>query len=113
MIARIGPKKPRRFYVAEWIEASGLSYDAIGGRLDPPLARNTVWRWVNEPWRLNPEKMAALAAAIQIEPQDFWRPPPPKGEPERPSVDRMLEDADPELYQTAVDIVQRLTRRAS
>jgi hypothetical protein len=113
MVPRIGSSRPRRFFVEQWVDASGLSYEAIGLRLDPPVARNTVWRWVKEPWRLNPEKMAALAAAIGVEPQDFWRLPPPKDEPPRPSVDRMLEDADPELFQTAVDIVQRLTRRAS
>lgn len=90
------------------MEKAGVGFEELGGRFDPPVSRTTVWRWVKEPHRLNPGKIAALAHALGLdEPDDLWR------DPKRPSIDALLRDAPDDLYQTAVDIVTRLTRNAS
>ncbi len=90
------------------MEHLGLSYEQIGNRLDPPVSRTTVWRWVHEQWRLNPEKMAALAEAMNLSgASDLYR------RPERPSMDALANTMSDELYQTALDIVRRLAKQAS
>lgn len=108
MVTRIGKKKPPRLYIDEWIAAKELDHTKVGQRMEPPVSRTTVWRWVNEPWRLNPEKMAALADAIGLEsPTMLWY------SPDRPSADALLARATDDVHRTVIDIVERLTRRAS
>jgi hypothetical protein len=105
MVTRIGPRRPRRLYVKEWMDFKGLSDEQVGNRLD--RARETIWRWRTEQHRLNPEKLAELASALDIEPQDFYRPP------QRPSLDAIVESAPDDLRNTAIDIVRRLVGKAS
>lgn len=95
-------------YITEHREAAGLTLDQVGGRVG--VERNTVWRWENDQKRLNPIKIASLAHAIGVEPEDFWRPPVTK---ERPSLDAIAKDATDTLHQTLVDVVRRLARQAS
>ncbi len=105
MVTRIRRGARPHLYIREWREARALSLDALAGRLD--VERNTIWRWENEQHRLNPDKIAALAAAFDIEPSELWGPPG------RRSIDAMLADAPDDLRDTAADIVSRLTKRVS
>ena len=109
MVTRIGQgrRKARRLFLEEWMEAKDITPEALGLRFDPPVSRTTVWRWIREPHRLNPEKMAAFAEALGIQPEDLWR------SPNRPSVDALLANSSDDLYRTALDIVARLTNKAS
>jgi hypothetical protein len=105
MVTRIGSGRRAHLYVREWIEFRGLSDETVGNRLG--RARETIWRWRTEQHRLNPEKLAELASALDIEPQDFFRPP------SRPSIDALVESAPDDLRNTALDIVRRLVGRKS
>jgi transcriptional regulator with XRE-family HTH domain len=105
MVTDIRKGSRPHLYIREWIDHFGLSDDAVAGRVG--RARETIWRWANEQHRLNPEKIAALAHALDIEPEDFWRLPA------RRSVDAILKNQTDEMNETVVDIVQRLIRRAS
>lgn len=60
----------------------GLSDERLAGRLG--VARETVTRWRRQQHRLNPDKIAAIANALDCEPEDLWRPPT------RPSLDAMV-----------------------
>jgi transcriptional regulator with XRE-family HTH domain len=101
MVTRIGPKRlRRRLYIDEWMAERDLSDEKLGGRLG--VARQTVFRWRREQWRLDTEKIGLLAEALGIEPEELWRPP------SRPSIDALLKDATPEMRDTAADIVRRL-----
>jgi hypothetical protein len=104
LIPQIGEGRRPHLYIDEWMQKRGLNDEKIALRIG--VARETIWRWRKEQHRLNPGKMAALANALDLEPEDLWRPP------ERASVDAILRNVDDELHQTAVDIVQRLVRRA-
>lgn len=103
MVTRIGPKKGGHLYIEEWMAAADprpVSDDELGKRLG--VARQTVFRWRKEQWRLDPGKIAAIAEALGIEPEQLWRPP------HRPSVDAILKDAPDDVHETAMDIVRRL-----
>lgn len=104
MATRIGQRRRAHLYIDEWMEKRGLSDEKLADRVG--VARETVWRWRNQQHRLNPDKIAVLAEALDIEPQELWRPP------SRPSLDAIMKDASDDLHETAADIVARLVKRA-
>lgn len=105
MVTRIGKNTRRRhLYITEWMEARGLSDEKIGARLD--VARETVFRWRKEQHRLNPEKIAALAEALDVDPAELWRLPAT-----RKSVDALLSGASDDLHETVFSLAERLTRK--
>ncbi|HLH92098.1 MAG TPA: helix-turn-helix transcriptional regulator [Xanthobacteraceae bacterium] len=96
--------RPRGYlYIQEHMQARGLSDEKVGEILG--VARETIWRRRTEQHRLNPKKIAELAHAIGVEPEDLYRPP------DRPSVDAMLKDVDQATFETSVDIVRRLIKK--
>jgi transcriptional regulator with XRE-family HTH domain len=105
MVTHIRKTARARLFIAEWIEHRGLSDEKIANRIG--VARETVWKWRNQPRRLDPDKLAALALALDIEPEELWRPP------HRVSLDALVKDAPDDLHATAADIVRRLVGRAS
>lgn len=109
MVTSIRKGAKVHLYIDEWIAAKDSSYEKIGGQLG--VSRTTVWRWSKEQHRLKPGKIAALADALQIETQDFYRLPPSK--PERPSIDKLLEDAPDDDFQAIIDMARRLISKAS
>lgn len=98
--------RPRYLYLLQWRESRRLSAETMAGRLG--IARQSVYRWERDQWRLTPDKIAAYAAALgdNVRPEQLWRLPD-----ETPSIDAMLADQPKELKETAVDIVRRLVRR--
>lgn len=82
------------------MEHRGLSDEKLANRLG--VARETVTRWRGQQHRLNPDKIAAIANALDCEPEDLWRPP------SRPSLDAMVKNATADMQATAADIVRRL-----
>jgi transcriptional regulator with XRE-family HTH domain len=103
MVTRIGQRRRGHLYIKEWMDLRGLSDERLAQRLE--VGRETVWRWRVEQHRLNPEKIAALASALDIEPEELWRLP------SRPSLDAIIKDAPDELQATAADIVRRLVAK--
>jgi len=110
MVTQIYGWRSGHLFIAEWMEEKEVSDEQLAGRLDPPVARETVTRWRNQQHRLNPAKIAAIAAALDIRPQQLWRPPPPDT---RPSIDEMLEDASDELVRQAAEMTAILRRTGS
>jgi transcriptional regulator with XRE-family HTH domain len=116
MVTRIRSGAQPHLYIREHREAKGLSLEELGGRITlhdkhgekQGVERNTVWRWENDPKRLDPFKIAAIAYALGL---DDWtelaRPPGVR------SLDAMLADQPDDVRDTAADIVARLIRRAS
>lgn len=111
MVTQIGKNQRRRhLYIKEWMESRGYSDTTLAGRMDKD--RTTVWRWVNEQHRLNPEKIAAIAAALDVEPEELWSlPPPVLDKPRPPSIDAELEDADDDTRNAVLDLARRLVSR--
>lgn len=96
----------QQLYVEENIFSRGFSYERVGEKLG--VSRTTVYRWAKEQHRLDPDKLASLAAAIGCKPTDFYRMPD-----KRPSIDAILADADDEAFGATYDLAQRLAKRGS
>src|SRR5437870_5021128 len=73
MVTRIHKSARRRLFLKEHREAKGVSAEQMAGRLG--IERESVYRLEREAFtRLNPEKQAAYAAALDLEPESLWRP---------------------------------------
>ena len=105
MVTRIGPRRAKRLFIKEWMDAKEVSDERAANRIG--VARETVYRWRKEQHRLNPEKIALLASALDMEPEEFHRPPG------RRSLDALVKNAPDDLHKMAVDIVERLLGKAS
>jgi transcriptional regulator with XRE-family HTH domain len=103
MATTIYGKRRGHLFVAEWMEHRELSDEKLANRLG--VDRVTVTRWRNQQHRLNPDKIAAIAVALDVDCAQLFRPPPPTAPP---SIDALLRDAPTELQDTAADIVKRL-----
>src|SRR5882757_5011597 len=102
MAARIGPTRTRRIFLLEWREKRGLTQKALGDILG--VADLTVSRWERSTSLLNTNVMAALAEALDIEPQDLYR------HPDQPSADALLRGQPPEVYDQAMAIIRTIRR---
>ena len=87
-------------YIEEWFKERGLNDEKVGNRIG--VDRATVFRWRKEQHRLNPEKIAALAVALDIEPEQLWRPPA------RRSLDALVKDSPADVVEMAFDVVKRM-----
>lgn len=87
-------------FITEWFRHFGTNDAEVAQRIG--TNHPTVWRWRTQQQRLTPDKMAAIAKALGISPEELYRPP------SRKSVDAMLNKADDDTYRRAVDIVSTL-----
>lgn len=105
MVTTIRRGAKRRLFLKEWREHKGVAPEAMADRLD--VTRQTIHRWEREQWRLDPPKQVAYADALDLEPEDLWRPP------DRPSVDALLANAPDDLRQRAREMISILLKSAS
>lgn len=101
-VPRIGPRRPRRIYLAEWREKRGLTQAELGERLG--VADMTVSRWERATSLLNTNVMAAIAEELHIEPSDLYRPP------EQDSADELLRGQPPEIVDQAFKLIRAIRR---
>lgn len=107
MATRIGQRRRAHLYLDEWFAHRSLNDAKVADRLG--IDRTTVWKWRTNPSRLDPGKMDALAAALDIEPADLYRPPSePKPKPPPGSLDEIAKDYPEDLRQKAAEIVRLL-----
>jgi transcriptional regulator with XRE-family HTH domain len=100
MVTRIYRHR-RRLFLKEHREAKGISAEAMAGRLG--IERESVYRLEREAMtRATPEKQAAYASALNVEPEELWHPPGTT------RLDPLVSGASDELKQMAADIVRRL-----
>lgn len=106
MVTRIRKRGARQhLYITEWRESRGLSVEQLASRMD--VDRTTLWRWETARRRVTEGIQAQIAHHLQIEPADLWRLPD-----SRPSIDAMTKGVSDDVFNTVVDIVTRLIRRA-
>lgn len=104
---RIGPRRPRRIYLAEWRDSRGLTQKQLGQRLDPPVTDMTVSRWEKAARGergtnvalMNTDVLQAVAEALDIEPEDLYR------HPDQPSANQLLRHASSDLRDQAIRVI--------
>lgn len=107
-VSKPKPKpQQQHLYIDEWLTHLDLSVEEVARRMK--TSRTNIYRWIEFQNRLTPQKIADLAAALGIKPQQFWKLPPEKDEP--PSIDALVEGKDKSLRSTAYDLVERLLRK--
>lgn len=99
---RATPKKPRRLFLKEHREATGLTQKQLAARLD--VADMSVSRWETGDAKLNTDVLAALAEVLDREVEDLWRPP------SRPSLDAITRHLDDANFEDVLEVVRRATR---
>lgn len=102
MVARIGPRRPRRTYLAEWRESRGLTQEQLGGRLG--VTGVSVSRWETGRALLSTNVLAAIAEALDIEPPDIYR------HPDQPSADALLRGQPQEVRDQAIAIITAIRK---
>ena len=102
MVTKIRSGARGHLYIEEWMAKRDVRDEAVANRIG--VARETVTRWRRQHHRLNPEKIAALASALDLEPIQLWSPP------SRPSVDALLKGASDEMVQKVVEMAAILRR---
>jgi transcriptional regulator with XRE-family HTH domain len=104
MPPRIGPRRPRRLFLAEWRETKGFTQKQVGDRLD--VSDMTVSRWERQAGshKPNTDVLAALSEIYGIEPQDFYR------HPDQPSADALLRDQPRDILDQAIRLIGAIRR---
>lgn len=92
-------------YITEHMKDKGLDDKKLGERLG--VTRQTVWKWQREQWRLDPAKIAAIADALDVLPEQLWRRPAEK------SLDKMIENEPPETKKKIEEMVSVWINKAS
>lgn len=103
MVTRIGPKKPRRNFLAKWRAKRELTQEQLADRVGTYKAQ--ISNWEGGKRALTFDVQSALAEALDIEPQDLFR------DPDRPSADELLRDASPQVLSEAIEIIKVLVAR--
>jgi transcriptional regulator with XRE-family HTH domain len=100
MVTQIRRGARGHLYIEEWFKERGLNDEKVGNRIG--VDRATVHRWRKQQHRLNPEKIAGLATALDLEPEELFRPP------DRRSLDALVKDAPDDVFDLAFDVVKRM-----
>lgn len=103
MVARIGPKQPRRNFLAKWRAKKQLTQEQLADRLG--TYKGQISNWESNKRAMSWAVVMALAEALEIEPMDLFR------DPDRPSADELLRDADPKVFVEAIEIIKVLVAR--
>lgn len=100
MNKRLKSAQPLKLFIVEWREQRGLSQDALAERVGTTKA--SISRWETGKRDVTGESLAAIAAALGLEPVLLFR------HPKDQSLDDLLSTAPSELRRKAVAIIQAL-----
>lgn len=102
MIARIGPKRPRRQYLQQWRESRGLTQQQLADRVE--TGKDQISRWESGKRGMSAGVIEALEEALQLEPGDLFR------DPAQPSADELLKKATPEQRRQVLQVIEALLK---
>ena len=70
---RIGPRKPHRHFIREWMKARGLTQEKLADRLG--ISQGTVSKALKTKTVLTEEYLVGIAAALDVDVADLFRDP--------------------------------------
>lgn len=108
-VPRIGPKKPVRLYIHQWMEKLGKNQVDIYNRLADPaapksLSTGTISKKLAKPEKMSVEWLHKIAWALDLEVEDLHR------DPNRPTQEDLLRDLDPNQKTVVIEMIKGLKR---
>lgn len=102
MVTRIGPRRPRRTYIAEWRESRGLTQMEMAARLETTDV--TISRWETGKRQPDINALAAIAEALDVDLTDLYR------HPDQPSADALLRDQPQDVREQAIKLIKAIRK---
>ena len=103
-VTRIGPYKPPRLFIHEWMRKKGKTQVDITNRLELG-STGTISKWLKNPIKLDVERLSAIAWALDMDDvRDLYR------DPERPTQEDLLRDLDPTQKTVLIEMIKGLKR---
>lgn len=104
MPVKIGPKKPRKIYLAEYRMKYGLTQEQLAARLE--TSAMTVSRWERQATTMTTGTLEAVAKALDdtLEAEDLYH------HPDRPSPNQLLRGLPAELVENAMRMIMALRK---
>ena len=86
---RIGPRKPHRHFIREWMKAKGLTQEKLADRMG--ITQGTVSKALKSKTILTEDYLVGIADALDVEVADLFRDP---ASPTREELLRGLSDTE-------------------
>jgi transcriptional regulator with XRE-family HTH domain len=104
MPVKIGPRKPRKIYLAEYREQRGLTQEQLAARLETTAM--TVSRWERRATAVSTDTLEAIAEALggNLEAEDLYH------HPDQPSPNQLLRGQPPEVIESAMRMIRAIRR---
>lgn len=90
----------RAFYLKEWRKFTGTKPTDLAIALD--IERQSYHRLEKNWWTISAGEMDIISRVIGIEPNQLWFPPPKTNEPQKISLDDLIEDIPESMQMAAV-----------
>ena len=104
MTDRIGPKKPFRHFIKEWIEYRDLNQERIAWRME--TESGTISKLLTGRMRMSDKWLVGFATALDCEVADLFV------DPNRPTQDELLAGLDDASKAIVIDLIQKLRKSA-
>lgn len=101
MVTRIGPRRPFRHYIREWINYKQLTQAEVAGRIG--CGEGTLSKKINSRSHLTMEWVEKIAHALDLEPLDLFR------DPTAPQPEDLLRSATDDQRAQAIRVLKALT----
>ena len=101
---RIGPRKPHRHFIREWLKAKGITQEKLADRLG--ISQGTVSKALKSKTILTEEYLVGIADALDVEVADLFRDP---ASPTREELLRGLTDTE---KLTVIRMIEALRKTA-
>lgn len=108
-IARPPQARRLKLFLREWRKFMGTSAVDCADALD--IERESYLRLEREPWRITVGELDVIAEAIGAKASQLRFPPPTDGQPDRVSLDELIEDQPPAVQQMVIGAVRGMVRK--
>ena len=104
MPVKIGPRKPRKIFLAEHRENRGLTQEQLAARLETTAM--TVSRWERRATAVSTDTLEAIAEALggNLEAEDLYH------HPDEPTPNQLLRGQPPEVIESAMRMIRAIRR---
>ena len=96
-MTRIGPSKPFRHYIPEWMEKKGVNQERLAGRLE--CESSTVSKLLTGRQRLSDVWLSGIATALGVDVADLFR------DPKQPTRDELLAGLTDEQKSIVINLI--------